>query len=155
MVGAGLSYAVYVEASKHAIERGLDVAGSMAGVFSAGALLMAPLLAVEPLAWLYTLRGGMVALHLGIFTIGLAYSLYGCGLRNLPAHTVVTLTLAEPLVAAILGVALLDERLGLFGWAGAAVVAVGLRVAGRGEKSGDVEAVGRYAVTASGALDDP
>ena len=72
-----------------------------------------------------------MALHLGVLTVGLAYWLYGRGLRHLPVPTVVTLTLAEPLTASVLGVAVLGERLGAAGWAGAAVVAAGLVVAGR------------------------
>ncbi|HET9554878.1 MAG TPA: DMT family transporter [Anaeromyxobacteraceae bacterium] len=142
MVGAGLSYAVYAQAAKHAIDQGLDATGAMAGVFGVGAVLMAPLLAVEPLGWLATGRGLAMALHLGVLTIGLAYWLYGWGLHHLPVPTVVTLTLAEPLTAAILGVALLGERLGPMGWLGAAIVAVGLVVAGRGEAPGEAPPAG-------------
>jgi DME family drug/metabolite transporter len=133
MLAAGLSYAVYAQAAKHAIDQGLDEGRAMAGVFGVGAAALAPLLALEPLGWLATARGAAMALHLGALTIGLAYSLYGWGLRRLPMPTVVTLTLAEPLTAAVLGVALLGERLGPLGWLGAAVLAAGLVVAGRGE----------------------
>jgi DME family drug/metabolite transporter len=108
----------------------------MAGLFGVGALLMAPLLVTEPLGWLATPRGLAMALHLGVLTIGLAYWLYGRGLRGLAVPTVVTLTLAEPLTAAVLGVAVLGERLGPPGWTGAAVIAAGLVVAGRGERGG-------------------
>jgi len=131
MVAAGLSYAVYAQAAKHAIDGGLDAAGAMAGVFAVGALLMAPLLAVEPLAWIGTVRGALLALHLGVLTVGLAYWLYGWGLHHLPVPTVVTLTLAEPLTASILGVGVLGERLEPLGWLGAALVIAGLAVAGR------------------------
>jgi len=134
MLGAGLSYAVYAQAAKVAMDAGLGSAAAMAGLFGVGALLMAPLLASEPLAWLATGRGLAMALHLGVLTIGLAYGLYGRGLRRLSVPTVVTLTLAEPLTAAALGVAVLGERLGPPGWAGAAVIAAGLVMAGRGER---------------------
>ncbi len=137
MLVAGLSYAAYAQAAKDAIDAGLDAAGAMAGIFLAGALLMAPLLAIEPLGWLVTAGGLAMALHLGVLTIGLAYWLYGWGLHQLPVPTVVTLTLAEPLTAAVLGVVLLGERVGLHGWLGAAVVAVGLVVASRGERPSD------------------
>jgi drug/metabolite transporter, DME family len=130
-LAAGLSYAVYAQASKHAIDRGLDGRGAMAGVFGVGAVLLLPLLAVEPLGWLGTVPGLAMALHLGFLTVGLAYGLYGWGLQHLAVPTVVTLTLAEPLVAALLGVALLGERLGPFGGIGAAAVAAGLVVAGQ------------------------
>jgi DME family drug/metabolite transporter len=137
MVGAGLSYAVYAQAAKHAMDRGLDATGAMAGIFGVGAVLLAPLLASEPLGWLGTGRGLALALHLGLLTVGLAYWLYGAGLRALSVPTAVTLTLAEPLTAAVLGVALLDERLGALGWLGAAAVAAGLVAAGRGEEPGE------------------
>lgn len=140
VLGAGLSYAVYAQAAKHAMDAGLDAPHVMAGVFGVGAVLMLPLLAREPLGWLGTARGAAMALHLGVLTVGLAYWLYGKGLRGLAVPTVVTLTLAEPLTASVLGVAVLGERLGAGGWAGGVVVAVGLVVAGRGERRVDGEA---------------
>jgi DME family drug/metabolite transporter len=134
MLAAGLSYAVYAQAAKVAMDAGLGAAAVMAGLFGLGALLMAPLLVTEPLGWLASPRGAAMALHLGLLTVGLAYWLYGRGLRGLAVPTVVTLTLAEPLTAAVLGAALLGERLGALGWTGAAVIAAGLVVAGRAER---------------------
>jgi DME family drug/metabolite transporter len=106
----------------------------MAGIFGAGALLVLPLALAEPLAWLGTPRGVGMALHLGVLTIGLAYWLYGIGLRHLAVPTTVTLNLAEPLTAAALGVAVLGERLGPRGWMGAAVIVAGLLLASRAEQ---------------------
>jgi DME family drug/metabolite transporter len=102
-------------------------------MFCVGAVLLAPVLAIEPLGWLGSARGAAMALHLGGITIGVAYTLYGWGLRRLAVPTVVTLTLAEPLTAAILGTAVLGERIGPLGWLGAALIAAGLLVAARGE----------------------
>jgi DME family drug/metabolite transporter len=102
-------------------------------MFSIGAVLLAPILAIEPLGWLVRPRGTAMALHLGAVTIGVAYTLYGWGLRRLAVPTVVTLTLAEPLTAAILGTAVLGERLGPLGWLGAALIGAGLLVAARAE----------------------
>lgn len=141
MIGAGLSYAVYAQAGKHAIDDGLDPLAAMAGMFGAGAALLAPLLLVEPLGWLGTGRGAAMALHLGVLTVTVAYWLYGWGLDHLPVPTVVTLTLAEPLTAALLGVAFLGERLGPYGWVGAAAIAAGLVLAGRGERDASTAAV--------------
>jgi DME family drug/metabolite transporter len=131
MLCSGLGYAVYAQAAKHAIDGGLDATGTMAGVFVVGAALLSPLLALQPLGWLGEPRGLLLALHLGVLTVGLAYWLYGWGLHHLAVPTVVTLTLAEPLTAALLGALVLDERLGPQGWLGAAVVGAGLVVASR------------------------
>jgi len=62
--------------------------------------------------------------------VGLAYVLYGWGLRAVPSSSAVTLTLAEPLTAAIAAVIILDERLRPAGWLGAAVVMSGLVLVG-------------------------
>ena len=129
MLAAGLSYAIYARSAKHMIEGGLDSAGAMAGMFGVGALVVLPLAAREPLAWLFTARGAALALHLGVITIGVAYWLYGWALRHLAVPVVVTLTLAEPAVAALLGVGVLGERLGAGGWAGVFVVSLGLAIA--------------------------
>lgn len=131
-LGAVLGYVVSVEAAQHAMQRGLDPAGAMAGIFGAGAVLIAPVLLFQPLGWLASPRGAAMALHLGLITLALAYTLYGWGLRRLTVPTVITLTLAEPLTAAVLGTALLGERLGLLGWTGAALVGSGLVLAARG-----------------------
>jgi DME family drug/metabolite transporter len=134
-LGAVLGYVLSVEAAQHAMARGLDPAGAMAGIFGAGAVLLVPVLALQPLGWVATARGAGMALHLGLVTLALAYSLYGWGLRGLAVPTVVTLTLAEPLTAAVLGTALLGERLGPPGWLGTALIVVGLLLAARGESA--------------------
>ena len=63
------------------------------------------------------------SLWLGPATVALAYWLYVAGLRGLPAATAGTLSLAEPLVAAALGIGLLHERLSLAMAAGHAAAA--------------------------------
>jgi DME family drug/metabolite transporter len=134
MAGAGFSYAAYTVSAKQVMGRGLDAAGALAAMFGLGAVLMAPLLAFEPLAWLQSVRGATMALHLGIVTIGVAYWLYGWGLSYLSVPTVVTLTLAEPLTAALLGVVVLGERIGPLGVIGSVVIAIGIVIAGRAQQ---------------------
>jgi DME family drug/metabolite transporter len=74
-LGAVLGYALYVEAAQHAIRGGLDAAGAMAGMFGVGA--RAARLAGEP-------AGRGHGLHLGVITIGVAYTLYGWGFAASP-----------------------------------------------------------------------
>ena len=52
-------------------------------------------------------------MYLGALPTALAYVLFASGLRRLPTATVTTLVLAEPVVATLLAVAVLGERLGL------------------------------------------
>ena len=82
----------------------------------------------HPVGWLATLRGGLVALHLGLVATAAAYVLFAAGLHRVAVARAATVSLAEPLTAAILGVALVGERLTTAGVAGAAVLVAGLAV---------------------------
>ena len=130
-LAAGASYAVYAIAIKSMIERGVGSTVAMAGAFTIGAVLLSPLGLTQPLGWVASVDGVVMVLWLGIVTVGVAYAWYGYGLRFLPTSTAVTLTLAEPLTAAVLGVVILDERLPTLGWLGAALIIVGLALTAR------------------------
>ncbi len=129
-LGAGASYAVYATATKVLITRGVDSTVALAAQFVLGAVLLAPLGLSQPLGWALTGDGLLMLAHLGIVTVGVAYYLYGYGLRTLATSSAVMLNLAEPVMAAICGVVVLDEHLPPLGWLGAAVVVVGLAVGG-------------------------
>ena len=109
-LGAGLSYAVYTLANKQLLDKhSPDVV--VAVVFSISAILLSPLLFMYDFTWLLEPKGLFVALHLGLFTGALAFLLFSMGLANLPVSTTVTLTLAEPLTATLMGIVLVGERL--------------------------------------------
>lgn len=125
-LGAGLSYAAYSLIGGRLITHGHPSDAVMGVLFGAAGLLVLPLvLSVDP-HWLSTTRGAAVAVYLALFTVCLAYRLFGHGLRRTHASTATALTLAEPAVAAILGVTALDERLPAPSWCGLAVLAAGL-----------------------------
>ncbi len=124
-VGAGASYAVYTIASKALLAHQLPDAVTAVAFFG-GALLLAPLLFVVDLNWLLEPRGLLIALHLGLLATALAYWCYIRGLLTVPAASAVTLALAEPVTAALLGVILIGERLSGPAWLGVALVAGGL-----------------------------
>lgn len=124
-LGAGLSYATYTAVSKKLLESHPPVAVTGV-VFSIGALLLSPLLFFYDLAWLKTLQGIGVALHLGLFATALAYVLFSYGLAKIPFPKAVTLSLAEPVTAAALGLFLLKEKLPLVSHVGIILVFAGL-----------------------------
>jgi DME family drug/metabolite transporter len=130
-LAAGASFAVYATAAKVLIVRGMDATVALAAMFVIGAVLLAPLGLAQPLGWATSRDGALMVAHLGIVTVAVAYALYGYGLRSLPTSTAVVLTLAEPVMAAVAGVVVLDEELPALGWIGAAVVVAGLGLGGR------------------------
>jgi drug/metabolite transporter, DME family len=126
MSGAG--YAGYAVASKRMLDAGGAPEAVMAAVFGVGALLMLPLLVLVPAGGLVSPGGLALVLYLGAVPTALAYVLFARGLERTGASETATLTLAEPLTAAALGVIALGERPGLAAAAGAALVMSGLAV---------------------------
>lgn len=124
---AGASYAGYT----HAIKRLLPGNSSdaiIAVVFSLGAILLAPLLFRSDLSWAIEPGGLLVVLHLGLVATALAYIIFARGLQSVPAVHAVTLSLAEPLTAAVLGIIILKERLTVPAASGMGLVLAGLVV---------------------------
>lgn len=126
-LGAGAAYAVYATATK-ALLPGRDNVAVAALAFGGGALLLSPVLATADLSWLARPPGIVVALELGLVATALAYVLFTGGLARIPVGWGATLSLAEPLTAALLGLLLLGETLTAGQWAGAGLVAAGLLV---------------------------
>ncbi len=126
-VGAGFAYAVYTLTSKHLLV-GHDSDAVMAIVFCLGAVVLAPTLLTVDLNWLTQPSGWIVFLWLGIIATGFSYLCFGRGLQTVPAATAVTLTLAEPLTAGLLGVLLVGERLTLVGVIGILLLFGGLAI---------------------------
>ncbi|MEU8173314.1 EamA family transporter [Microbispora hainanensis] len=124
----GLLYAFYAVVAARAIGRGMESGTVMGVMFGGAAVLMLPVLALTGPGWLASPGGLLTALYLGCATTGLAYLLYGRGLRTTPVATAATLALAEPAVAALLGVVALREHLSLVSRAGLVLLALGLVV---------------------------
>ena len=129
-LGAGAAYAVYTVGAKHLMNAGHRSDDVMTAAFVLGGVIMLPLLLTQPLAWLATPSGIVMALWLGLATTTLAYVLFGRGLLHLSAGPVTTLVLAEPVVATFLGVVVLGERLPPLAWVGAGLVLAGLALQG-------------------------
>jgi drug/metabolite transporter, DME family len=125
-LAAGAGYAGYAVIGKHLLDRGGTPEGVMAAVFGTGALILLPTLAATPTGELFSAEGLALAAYLGAMTTTLAYILFATGLRQIGASETATLTLAEPVTAMALGVAVLGERPGAVAVAGAALVLAGL-----------------------------
>ena len=115
---AGLTYASYSWAAKKLIDRGIDAKASMGLIFGFASLLLLPTL--------FLTGSNLFQQNINIYVVGymmlipmfLGYILFGYGLKTVPASKAITLTLFEPLVAAILAIALVGEKLAPIGWVG-------------------------------------
>ncbi|MBG0813899.1 DMT family transporter [Planomonospora sp. ID82291] len=140
----GLLYAFYAVAAARVIGAGASSDAVMGVLFGGAGLVMLPVLLWTGAGWLAEPRGLLAALYLGCATTALAYVLYGRGLRTTPVATAATLALAEPAVAALLGVAVLGERLTPVSAAGLLLLGAGLVAAALpdGVRAGGVRAAG-------------
>lgn len=132
-VGAGISYAAYTLFVKGLLEEHPPDA-AMAVVFCLGAILLLPLLLEGRFAWLAQPRGLAVVLHLGLVTAGVAYWLFARGLQTVGVATAVTLSLAEPATAGMLGVLVLGETLTATSALGIGLLFAGLVVLALGSR---------------------
>lgn len=132
-LAAGLGYAVYSITAKRSIDGGMSSTTALAAPFTVGAVVVALLATSSGADWMASSDGMAMALYLGVFATGIAYVLFGIGLRRLTSSTAVTLVLAEPVTAALLASLVLSERIPLLGWFGIGLVAAGLWVVGNDE----------------------
>ncbi len=120
-LGASASYAGFIIAGSAVGRTPTDTTVAIAAIFTVAALVLAPGL-TAPLGWATTGPGAAMVGYLVLAATVLAYSCFNRGLRIVPPSTVATLGLVEPLVAALLGVLVLGERLSPLAWCGAALV---------------------------------
>ena len=69
-----------------------------------------------------------IAAYLAIGPMFVAYMLFGIGLRSIRSSAATTITLLEPVVATVLAVVVVGERLAPVGWVGLGLVLAGLTV---------------------------
>jgi DME family drug/metabolite transporter len=123
---AGLTYALYTNTAKRLLNRGVEIVPLLAATLGLGAILLLPILFTGSTPALLEPAGLLLVLWIGVVTTAAAYLLFARGLRRLPAATVGTLGLAEPLTATLLGLLLLSERPSARAVLGAGLVLVGL-----------------------------
>lgn len=125
---AGLAYALYTYASTRAIATGHAGRSVMGGMFGLGAVALLPVLLLTGGPLLQSAASIGISAYLAIGPMFLAYLLFGFGLRHLRSSTATTITLLEPIVATLLAVAIVGERLEWIGWAGLGLIFVGVTV---------------------------
>lgn len=124
-LGAGLAYSIYVQVSQklfNSYKR--DAVNGL--VFFIGALFLVPLLFINDISWLTSLNGALSMLHLGLIATALAYTLFAYGLVNVATAKAVSLTLAEPLTATLLGIFIFQETFSKVSMLGGLILLIGL-----------------------------
>ena len=137
-MAAGASYALYTLLTKKLLEQ-QPRGAALAVTFALGTILLLPILIFGDFTWLAEPRGMLVALHLSVITVGVGYTLYAMGLSIISVAATATLTLAEPLTAAMLGIFLLGEELSAGALAGIVILLAGLVILVRQPSQSQIE----------------
>ncbi len=127
---SGVMYAIFtvfgVRLTRTHDVTGVEVLGAAFGI---GAVLSLPIVLFTS-AWINSALLVGFVLYIGLATTALGYILFGNGLTHLSPGTVSTLTLAEPVLATLMGVYILGEAMNLRGWIGCAVIIGALALLG-------------------------
>ncbi len=107
-VFAGICYAVELTIAKPLTEHHTAEESMMVVMFLVGLGLL-PFFFFYPVSWVLTAKGLAVTTGLGVITAACAFSLLVKGLKTTPPAIASTLTLAEPMGAALLGIFALGE----------------------------------------------
>ena len=118
----GFTYALYSWSARRMMLQGTRSAVAMGATFGLGGLLLMPVLAVSGGVFLASWTNAAVGLYMAAVPMFLGYIAFGYGLARVEASTATVITLFEPVVAAVLAVVIVDERLPPQGWVGVALV---------------------------------
>ncbi len=121
---AGLTYALYSWAAKRMIDQGMHAKASMGLIFGLGSLLLLPTLWITGSNLFEENINLYVVGYMMLIPMFLGYVLFGYGLKTVPASKAITLTLFEPLVAAVFAILLVGEQLAPIGWIGMVLISI-------------------------------
>ncbi len=155
-VVAATCFGIYTVSAKLFTRRGGESAGEMAAAVSvtllAGGAVLLPWTAAGLPELARPASAALVA-WLGVATTAAAYMFFVTGLRRVTAATAGTLSLAEPLVAAVLAVAVLGERMPAPAAAGSVLLLAGLGVVAVPSRARGTDGPARYdGANATGAV---
>lgn len=122
---AGLAFAGYAMFSKNVLGL-MEVMPAVAVIFSLSGLGLLLFLFFLDTGYLAVPQNMIIVAYLGLAATSLAYLLFSSGLKNIPSSSAVTLSLAEPLTASVLGVAVVGEALSGQSWVGVALLIGGI-----------------------------
>lgn len=131
---AGLAFAGYAMFSKNVLGL-MEVVPAVAVIFSLSGLGLVPFLFFLDTGYLALPQNLMIVAYLGLAATSLAYLLFSSGLKAIPSSSAVTLSLAEPLTASVLGVAIVGEALSGQSWVGVALLIGGIALLAFGKNA--------------------
>jgi len=118
----GLTYALYSWTARKMMLQGTQPRVAMGATFGLGGVLLMPVLIATGAPFLASWSNAAVGAYMAAVPMFLGYLTFGFGLARVHASTATVITLFEPVVAAVLAVLIVGERLPALGWIGVVMV---------------------------------
>ncbi|MGJ8513726.1 DMT family transporter [Carnimonas bestiolae] len=119
---AAFTYALYSYSAQRLMRQGIGSRDAMGAIFGGGGILLLPLVIFTGASLLASWSSIAVGGYLALVPMFIGYLCFGYGLSRVAASTATTITLIEPVVAALLAAVVLGERLTPSGWLGIAMI---------------------------------
>ena len=123
---AGFGFAVFNVVCRKSLARGAQDMWLTATTFGVAALVSFPFLFTQNPEWIFTVKGSLTVLWLGLVTTSIGYVLFMFGLKRIDSSKAATVVLAEPATATILAAVVIGEPLVIQSYVGIFVVALGI-----------------------------
>lgn len=118
----GLTYALYSWTARGLMLQGIRSSAAMGATFGIGGILLMPVLVMTGAPFLASWNNAAVGIYMALVPMFLGYVCFGIGLARISASMATTITLIEPVIAAMLAVAIIGERLPFLGWLGVVLI---------------------------------
>lgn len=119
---AGLTYSIYSWSAHHLMAKGASSFATMGAIFGVGGLFLTPVLIMTGAPLLHSWVNASVGVYMALIPMFIGYVFYGIGLSRIKASTATAITLIEPVIAALLAIILVGEKLLIINWIGIGLV---------------------------------
>lgn len=123
---AGFGFAVFNVICRKSLAQGAQDMWVTATTFGVAALVSSPFLFTQNPEWIFTPKGFITVLWLGLVTTSIGYVLFMFGLKRIDSSKAATVVLAEPATATILAAVVIGEHLVFRSYLGIFIVAIGI-----------------------------
>ncbi|MCO6553338.1 MAG: EamA family transporter [Gilliamella sp.] len=119
---AGFTYALYSWSARQLMLKGISTKSAMGATFGFGGILLIPVMLLTGTALFDSLTNIAVCIYIALIPMFMGYLCYGYGLSKISASSAITISLLEPVIAAILAMLIIAEKISLVGWVGIILV---------------------------------
>lgn len=121
---ARFTYALYSWSARQLMLKGISTKSAMGATFGCGGILLIPVMLLTGAALFDSLTNIVVCIYMALIPMFMGYLCYGYGLSKISASSAITISLLEPVIAAILAMLIIGEQISLVRWLGIILILI-------------------------------